>query len=111
MIVPAWTVKLKHSAIDDLESLGPTATKAILRAAKERLTTDPLATTRHLKSLQPNAIAQRQLSVRGRYRVLFSVDTAAGTVTIAVVGEKRGNALYVQGARYTAHESYSAKRS
>ena len=81
MVVPAWTVELKHSAIDDLESLGPTATKAILRAAKERLTTDPLATTRHLKSLKPNAIAQRQLSVRGRYRVLFSVDTAAAIVT------------------------------
>jgi len=32
-------------------------------------------------------------------------------VTIAVVGEKRGNALYVQGARHTSHESYSAKRS
>lgn len=60
IFVPAWTVRLKHSAIDDLDSLGPMAAKAILRAARERLAADPLATTRHLKSLRPNAIAERQ---------------------------------------------------
>jgi mRNA-degrading endonuclease RelE of RelBE toxin-antitoxin system len=84
---------LKHSVLGDLDSLGPMATRAILRTARGRLGTDPLATTRHLKSLQANAIAERQLSVLGRYRVLFTVDEAAKVVTIVVVGEKRGNAV------------------
>ncbi len=109
--MPAWTVRLKHSAIDDLDSLGPMAAKAILRAARERLAADPLATTRHLKSLRPNAIAERQLSVLGRYPALFTVDEAASVVTIVVVGEKRGNALYVRGERYAKHESHSTERS
>lgn len=71
---------------------------------------DPLATMRHLKSLRPNPVAQRDLRLCGRYRVLFTVDEAETTVTIVLVGEKRGNSLYVQGERFIAHEGRSPER-
>jgi mRNA-degrading endonuclease RelE of RelBE toxin-antitoxin system len=101
---------LKESVIDDLRALGRKRGRAVLKAATERLSSDPLATTRHLKSLRPNPVAHRQLRLFGRYRVLFTIDEAEATVTIVLVGEKRGNSLYVQGQRFTAHESSSTER-
>jgi mRNA-degrading endonuclease RelE of RelBE toxin-antitoxin system len=82
----------------------------VLKVAAERLASDPLTITRHLKSLRPNPVAHRELRLFGRYRVLFTVEEAEKTVTIVLVGEKRGNSLYVQGNRFTAHESDSTKR-
>ena len=106
----AWTVSLRESVIDDLRALGRKQGRAVLEEATARLSSDPLATTRHLKSLRPNPVAHRELRLFGRYRVLFSVDEAEMTVTIVLVGEKRGNSLYVQGKRFTAHESRSTER-
>lgn len=54
-------------------------------------------------------MAERELRLFGRYRVLFTVAEAEATVTIVLVGEKRGNSLYVQGKRITAHESRSTE--
>lgn len=106
----AWTVSLWESVINDLRALGRKQGRAVLKEATARLSSDPLATTRHLKSLRPNPLAHRQLRLFGRYRVLFNVDEAKMTVTIVLVGEKRGNSLYVQGKRFTAHESRSTER-
>jgi hypothetical protein len=39
----------------------------------------------------------------GRYRVLFNLETATREVHIVLVAEKRGDALFVQGERFTAH--------
>jgi len=108
--MPAWTVTLKESVVDDLRALGRTRGRAVLKAAAERLASDPLTLTRHLKSLRRNPVAQRELRLFGRYRVLFVIEEAEKTVTIVMVGEKRGNSLYVQGERFTAHESDSAER-
>jgi mRNA-degrading endonuclease RelE of RelBE toxin-antitoxin system len=108
--MPAWTVALKESVVEDLRALGRKNGGAVLKAATQRLTFDPLATTRHLKSLRPNPVAHRELRLFGRYRVLFTVDEAETTVTIVLVGEKRGNSPYVQGERFTAHESRSTER-
>jgi mRNA-degrading endonuclease RelE of RelBE toxin-antitoxin system len=108
--VAVWTVSLRESVIDDLRALGRKQGRAVLKEATARLSSHPLATTRHLKSLRPNPLAERELRLFGRYRVLFSVDKAEMMVTIALVGEKRGNSLYVQGKRFTAHESRSTER-
>lgn len=99
-----------ESVIDDLRALGRKQSRAVLKQATARLSSDPRATTRHLKSLRPNPVAHRELRLLGRYRVLFRVDEAEMTVTIVLVGEKRGNSLYVQGKRFTAHESRSTER-
>ncbi len=54
-------------------------------------------------------MAQRELRLLDRYRVLFTVDEAEAVVTIVLFGEKRGNSLYVQRKRFTAHESRSTE--
>jgi hypothetical protein len=61
--------------------------RAVLKEATARLSSDPLAITRHLKSLRPNPVAHRELRLFGRYRVLFSVYEAQMTVIIVLVGE------------------------
>ena len=63
-----------------------------------------------MKTLRPNPVAGRELRLFGRYRVLFNVDEPAQVVTIVLVGEKRGQALIVQGEEFTEHhESHSAE--
>ena len=82
----------------------------LLNEATKRLSTNPLVETQHMKTLRPNTIAQRELRLFGQYRVLFNVDPAEELVTIVLVGEKQGEALVVQGKRFTAHyESDSVK--
>lgn len=56
-----------------------------------------------MKTLRPNPVAQRELRLFGRCRVLFNVNRPQQRVTIVLVGEKRGNALIVQGRRFTEH--------
>jgi hypothetical protein len=75
----------------------------VLENALSFLSADPLAETRNLKTLRPNPVAQRELRLLGKYRVLFNVDADAETVTVVLVGEKRGNALFVQGQEFTGH--------
>ena len=64
---------------------------------------DPLTETRNLKTLRPNRIAQRELRLFGKYRILFSIDQVHQLVTIILVGEKRGNRLLVLGEEFIAH--------
>lgn len=107
--VPAGSVTLKQSVIDDLRALGRKEGRAVLRAAIERLAVDPLAQTRNLKTPRPNRVAQRELRLSGRYRVLFTVEPIGHAVTIVLAGEKRGDSLIVQGERFTAHEGDPAE--
>ena len=74
-----WRVLLKESAVDDLQALGRKAGRSVLKEASRRLETDP------------------------SYRVLFNVNRPQQRVTIVLVGEKRGDALIVQGRRFTEH--------
>jgi mRNA-degrading endonuclease RelE of RelBE toxin-antitoxin system len=103
--VAAWQVDLKESVIEDLRALGRKAGRSVLKEAVDRLGVDPLAET--LKTLRPNRVAQRELRLFGKYRVLFNVHPRRRHVTIVLVGEKRSEALIVQGRRYTQHESHS----
>jgi mRNA-degrading endonuclease RelE of RelBE toxin-antitoxin system len=106
----AWTVRLKESVIDDLRWFGRRDSRVLLKEAEERLAADPLAETRNMKTLRPNAVAQRELRLFSKYRVLFNVDEAAQEVTIVLVGEKRGSSLTVQGEEFTDHhESHSTE--
>ena len=106
----SWHVALKDSAVADFRWFGRKDGRLLLKAALEHLVADPLAETRNLKTLRPNPIAQRELRLLGKYRVLFNVDRGQELVTVVVAGEKRGNALIVQGEPFEAHhESDSAE--
>ena len=56
-----------------------------------------------MKTLRPNRVAQRELRLFGRYRVLFNLNEEDCEVTIVLVGEKRGDSLIVRGEEFTDH--------
>jgi hypothetical protein len=64
-----------------------------------------------VKTLRPNPIADRELRLFGKYRVLFRVDSPARVVTIVLVEEKRGRALAGQGRVYTEHHETDSTES
>jgi mRNA-degrading endonuclease RelE of RelBE toxin-antitoxin system len=107
----SWTVALKESVIDDLRWFGKKDGRLLLNEAEERLSADPTAEAANMKTLRPNPVAQRELRLLGKYRVLFNVNEEDEEVTIVLVGEKRGNALFVRGEDFTArHESGSPEQ-
>ena len=94
---------LKRSVLADLRALGQSTGRQVLEEAMERLSHDPISETRNLKTLRSNPVAQRELRLFGKHRILFNVNQAARQVTVHLVGEKRGDALIVQEERFTAH--------
>ncbi len=105
----SWTVELKESVIDDLRWFGKKDGRMLLREAEQQLAADPLLESRNMKTLRSNPVAERELRLFGKYRVLFNVDEKNEEVTIILVGEKRGNSLFVQGEEFTGHESDTAE--
>ena len=104
-----WTVEIKEAAIGHLQWFGKKTGRKLLGKTLEFLRRDPLAETKNLKTLRPNPIADRELRLFGKYRILFSVDETAQLVTVILVGEKRGNRLLVAGMEFTEHESHPAE--
>lgn len=102
---------MKESVIEDLRWFGSKEAHRVLRTAETQLGQNPLTETRNLKRLRPNPVAERELRLFGKYRVLFNVDIPARSVVILLVGEKRGNSLFVRGKEFTAHhESHPPER-
>ena len=104
-----WTVNLKESVVDDLYWFGKNDGRMLWKQAEQRLSADALLQSRNMKTLRPNPVAERELRLFGKYRVLFNVDEETEQVTIVLVGEKRGNSLLVQGEEFTGHESDTAE--
>ena len=99
----AWTVEVKESAVEHLRWFGKKTGRNLLQRALKYLEQDPLAETKNLKTLRRNPVAERELRLLGKYRVLFSVDDKNQLVTVILVGEKRGNRLLVLGEEFSAH--------
>ena len=99
----SWTVTLKESVSDDLRSFGRKDARLLLDEAEARLAANPLEQSRSMKTLRPNPVAERELRLFGEYRVLFKVNQEQKQVTVILVGEKRGNALFVRGQEFRAH--------
>ena len=98
-----WKVEVKKAALEHLRWFGKKTGRKLLQSALEYLERDPLAETKNLKTLRPNPLAQRELRLFGKYRVLFSVDEEDDLVTVLLVGEKRGNRLLVMGEEFSEH--------
>src|SRR5262245_4487758 len=99
----SWTVLLKESVTDDLRWFDAKEGRKILKEAQKRLAVNPHEESRNMKTLRRNPVAERELRLMGKYRVLFKIDDEAQTVTIVLVGEKRGNLLLVQGEEFEEH--------
>jgi mRNA-degrading endonuclease RelE of RelBE toxin-antitoxin system len=103
MLTMAWSVELKQSVLDDFRWFGKRDGRQVLKEAIQRLAADPLLETCQVKTLRPNSVAERELRLFGKYRVLFNIDQQTRVVTIVLVGEKRGDRLIVQGEEFTRH--------
>ena len=99
----AWEVEVKEAAIAHLAWFGKKVGRKLLQRALRFLARDPLAETKNIKSLRPNPVAQRELRLFGKYRILYSVNVEEKQVTIILVGEKRGNKLLVSGREFSEH--------
>lgn len=99
----AWTVEVKEAALKHLQWFGKKAGRKILERALDFLERDPLAESKNLKTLRPNPVAERELRLFGKFRVLFSVDEESRVVTLILVGEKRGDRLLVMGEEFSEH--------
>ena len=99
----AWRIEIKERAVEHFRWFGKRTARKLLKAVLSCLEHDPLADTKNLKTLRPNKIAQRELRLFGKYRVLFSVDKPEHLATVILVGEKRGDRLLVLGEEFRAH--------
>jgi mRNA-degrading endonuclease RelE of RelBE toxin-antitoxin system len=105
----AWTVEVKEEAVEHLKWFGKKTARLLLARCVELLELDPLAESRNMKTLRPNPVADRELRIWSKYRILFNVNLEEEVVTVVLVGEKRGRKLLVRGEEFEAHESDSAK--
>ena len=98
-----FEILFTHGAEADLAWFKPFARRAILDGVEVHLGHEPKIAMRRLKAMRPNPVAEWELRI-GDYRVLYDVDDEKRTVTIQLVGRKRGDRLIVRGREYTAHE-------
>lgn len=80
----------------------------VQQAINVKLSASPDKETKAIKQLRANPLAQYELRV-GDFRVLYDVDAAQNLVMIVLVGEKRGNTLFVEGREYHDHESHDTE--
>ena len=99
-----FEIQITHGAEADLAWFKPFTRRVILDGIAVHLRHEPKTATRRVKAMRPNPVAERELRL-GDYRVLYDVDEEDRTVTVQLVGEKRGNRLIVCGQEFSAHES------
>ena len=99
-----FAIQLTQGAEGDLAWFNAFVRRAILDGIEVHLCHEPKTATRRIKAMRPNPVAGWELRL-GDYRVLYDIDEGHGTVTVQVVGEKRGNSFIVRGQEFSTHES------
>lgn len=99
----SWPLEILPSALKDLGYFQKFDQVAIVKGMEQKLRLDPTKLSTNLKALKPNPLAQYQLGIVGRFRVLYNVSPEHRTVTVVLIGEKIGNKLFVQGKEFTYH--------
>ena len=99
-----FAINIADQAADHLDRLQRYAQRVVLDGIELHLRHQPTEETRRIKQLRLNPVAGWELRL-GDYRVLYDVAEEDRVVSVLVVGEKRGNRLYVAGKEFTDHES------
>ncbi len=102
----AYAINIADEAARHLGGLSRYAQRIVLHGIENHRRHQPTLETRRVKLMRPNEVATWELRL-GDSRVLYDVAEEDRTVNVnvLVVGEKRGNQLYVLGKEYTAHDS------
>jgi len=85
-----WTILYHHEVEEDLESIGPSAARRIVRAIGPKLTRDPL---KFGAPLSGNLANLGKLRV-GDYRVAYQVREKTVVVYVLTVGPHRDKEIY-----------------
>lgn len=85
-----WTVLYHHEVEEDLESVGPSAARRIVKAINSKLTLAPLDFGAPLSA---NLADFRKLRV-GDYRVVYHVREKTVVVYVLAVGPRRDKEIY-----------------
>src|SRR5213595_848495 len=91
-----YAIKITDQAAGHLGGLARYAQRIVLDGIELYLRHQPTQETRRIKLLRLNPVASWELRL-GDYRVLYDVAEEDRFVNVLVVGEKRGNQLYVLG--------------
>ena len=86
----SWAILYHHAVEEDLESIGPSAAKRILRAIDSKLCLSPLDFG---QSLSGNLANFRKLRV-GDYRIVYQVRENTIVVYALAVGPRRDKEIY-----------------
>ncbi len=105
-----FAINISDEAATQIGGLARYARRIVLDGIELHLRYRPTEETRRIKLLRPNDVAPWELRL-GDYRVLYEVVEVERLVNVLVVGEKRGNQLFVLGREYSAHEDDRSARS
>jgi mRNA-degrading endonuclease RelE of RelBE toxin-antitoxin system len=89
-------VSFTPNAAEDIRYFRKTDQKLILEAVRLQLTYEPVTETTNRKHLNPNPLGPWELRI-GDFRVFYTPDPEAQTVSIGAVGVKEHNTLYIRG--------------
>lgn len=85
-----WTVIYHPAVEDDLESIGPSAARRIMRAIDAKLTSSPLQFGAPLS----HGLANFRKLIIGDYRVVYQVQEKRVIVFVLAVGPRRDKEIY-----------------
>jgi mRNA interferase RelE/StbE len=85
-----WSIVYHHAIEEDLESIGPSAARRVVRAISEKLVHSPL---KFGAPLSGNLTDFRKLRV-GDYRVVYQVRKKRVVVYVLAVGPRRDKEIY-----------------
>ena len=85
-----WAVIYHHGVEEDLESIGPSSAKRVVRAIDEKLTRQPM---KFGSPLSGGLADFRKLRV-GDYRVVYQVQEKTVLVYVLAVGPRRDREIY-----------------
>jgi mRNA-degrading endonuclease RelE of RelBE toxin-antitoxin system len=100
----AYTLKYDAEVVENLRWIPHWQHSVIRLAIEEQLKYQPDTATQNrkpLKSLSTDKSRwELRCGARNQFRVIYGVEPEAHTVTIAVIGVKKGNQLWVNGEEY-----------
>lgn len=99
-----FEIEIGHSALDDLAFFDRKLRREIFESIQVHLRYQPNHESHKIKRMRPNPRAEWELRL-GDYRVLYDLLETEHVVIVKVVGEKRGNKLFVRGVEFHDHES------
>jgi len=99
----AFQIILTEVAKKQLDALAARDQAIIEAEIQSKLEHEPSKPTRAIKKLRPNPLAAFELRV-GDFRVLYNVDADRLEVVLAIIGQKEGNKLIVEGKEFHGHE-------